>query len=136
MVDRPRNAEELFDPEREPAPAVVDRPQRTNDPIALRDQAISDKAKELEQEKDLREVLASTAGRKLLARIILACGWNEPYFHPSNSVMCEISGRRSIAYQIERWASDADLKLWFAVREELEKSRPKPEKKQKPRTSL
>ena len=131
MVDRPRNAEELFDPEREPEPRVLDRPPRTNDPVALRDKAISDKARELEEENDLREVLASPAGRRMLARVILACGWNMPYFHASNSAMCEIAGRRSIAYQIEQWVSNADLKLWFAVREELEKARPKPEKKPK-----
>lgn len=131
MVDRPRNAEELFDPEREPDPKVVDRPQRTNDPIALRDKAVSDKAKELEEENDLREVLSSAPGRRVLARVIASCGWNTPYYHPSNSQMCEIAGRRSIAWQIEQWISNADLKLWFAVREELEKARPKPERKPK-----
>lgn len=131
----PRSAEELFDPDSQTDSAdhIIDGPVRAADPKALKRKALSDKAEEFTDEADLREVLAlaSGAGVRVLARVIEACGWNTPHFHPSNSVMCEIAGRRSIAWQLETWISDADLALWFAVRAELERKRPKPKTSQK-----
>lgn len=129
-MSTPRDAQELFDPEAhkpDATDAFLDTPVKTNDPKALRAKALSDKQKELREEGDLREVLATKAGVRLIARIIGGpCGWNLPYFHPSNSWMSEIAGRRSVGYQLEQWISDADLTLWFAVRRELEVMRPKP----------
>lgn len=129
-VGTPRNAEELFEPD-EGKPHAEDRlivpPQKTNDPKALRAKAVTDRERALQEENDLRAVLSTAAGVRLMARVIAGpCGWNSPYFNPSNSVMCEIAGRRSIGYQLEQWISDADLKLWFAVRTEMEKVRAKP----------
>lgn len=135
----PRSAEELFDPDAQQSDGterIVDGPVRTADVRALKRKELSDKVAEFTDETDLREVLAlpSGAGIRLLARIIgEPCGWNQPYFHPSNSVMSEIAGRRSIAYQLEQWISDADLELWFAVRRELERKRPKPKTSQSPK---
>lgn len=139
MTERPEegvgaagSAEELFDPEgsRQAPPLGLDKPQRAGDAAALRRKAVEDKQTELSQENDLRAVLATPEGVRLLARIIGGpCGWNLPHWHASNSVMCEIAGRRSIAYQLEQWISDVDLERWFAVRRELEKLRPKPQKK-------
>ncbi len=127
-----RSAEDLTQPEREQrertiGPPSLVQPQRTNDPVQLREKALSDRQQQLQEENDLRVVLATEEGVRFAARLISACGWNLPHFNPSNSVMCEIAGRRSIAWQIEGWISDVELKLWFAVRAELERARPRPE---------
>jgi hypothetical protein len=129
-MSSPKDAEELFDPDagsQQPEDRVLAPPPKTNDPKALRQKALSDKQRDLQDENDLKAVLATPFGIRLLARIIGGpCGWNAPYYHPSNSQMCEIAGRRSIGFQLEQWICDADLKLWFAVRTELEKLRAKP----------
>lgn len=135
MNSIPRSAEELFDPDGQQSDGterIIDGPVRAADPKALKRKALNDKAEEFTDEADLREVLAipSGAGARFIARVIEACGWNTPHFHPSNSMMCEIAGRRSIAWQLEQWTSDANLELWFAVRAELEKKRPKPKTSQ------
>lgn len=132
------NAEELFDPHgaRRKPEGFLDPRARANDPQALRKKAISDKQRTLNDENDLRTILSTEEGVRFVARLIAGpCGWNLPHFHASNSVMCEVAGRRSIAYQLEQWISDVDVELWFAVRRELEKQRPKPktsESKSKP----
>jgi hypothetical protein len=128
MTGNPRTAEELFDPDSvkpDGADALLDR-VNAGDPHQVRRSGTRAKIRELEGENDLREVLASPAGVRLVARIIEACGWSTPHFHPSNSVMSEIAGRRSIAWQLENWISDADVELWIAVRRQLESVRPKP----------
>lgn len=131
----PRSAEELFEPNAgkpDDADRFLDRPQRTADPKALRKKALSDKQKELSEENDLKAVLATPEGVRFIARLIGGpCGWNLPYYHASNSVMCEVAGRRSIGYQLEQWISDCDLELWFRVRRELELLRPKPRSSEK-----
>lgn len=131
----PKNAEELFDPDAskpDPAEHILDTPPKSNDSKDLRKRAISQKTRDLNEEGDLRAVLSTDSGVRFLARLIGGpCGWNQPYYHPSNSTMCEVAGRRSIAYQLEQWISDADLDLWFAVRRELEKTRPKPKTSEK-----
>jgi hypothetical protein len=129
-----RSAEDLFNPEgaKQKAPDFLDRPQRANDPAALKEKALTDKQRELQSENDLRAVLSTDEGVRMVARIIGGpCGWNLPYFHASNSVMCEVAGRRSIARQLEEWISNCDLQLWFAVRTELERERPKPKTSEK-----
>jgi hypothetical protein len=133
----PRNANELFEgPDAEKADGTeqfLDKPHNTADPRSLKRKQLSDKQKELSEENDLRAVLSTPEGVRLIARIIGGpCGWNLPHFHTSNSIMCEIAGRRSIGYQLENWISDVDLQLWFAVRQELEKQRPKPKTSQHP----
>lgn len=131
-----RSAEELFDPaaKADSTDQFLDRPQRTADPKALKKKALTDKQRELSEENDLKAVLATPEGVRFIARLIGGpCGWNLPYYHASNSVMCEVAGRRSIGYQLEQWISDCDLELWFRVRRELEMIRPKPEmSKRKP----
>lgn len=127
-MTNPRTAEELFDPDgakEQDVEKVLDR-VNASDPQQVRKSATRAKIREIEGENDLREVLASPAGVRLIARIIEACGWATPYFHPSNSVMSEVAGRRSIAWQLENWISDADVELWIAVRRQLESVRPKP----------
>lgn len=133
-MNTPRTAEELFDPNAQRpdgTEAFLDKPQNAADAPALKDKALKDKSRALKLENDIREVLAMPGGVRFVARVIEACGWNTPYFAPSNSVMCEVAGRRSIAYQLEQWICDADLKLWFAVRTELESIRPKPKTSEK-----
>ncbi|MDB6107847.1 MAG: hypothetical protein JWO52_7846 [Gammaproteobacteria bacterium] len=123
----PRNADEL-DPDAKPdrSESFLDKPQNVSDAPALKEKAISDKVRWLRDENDLRAVLLMPEGVRVIAQIIERCGWNTPYFHPNNSHMSEIAGRRSIAWQLEQAISDVDLELWFAVRRELETLRPKP----------
>lgn len=116
------------DPQAQPEKelAFLDKPVNASDATQLKSKAISDKARALKEEGDLRAVLASPAGVRFMARLINTCGWNAPHFNPNNSFMCENAGRRSIAWQLEQWISDADLSLWIAVRRELEETRVKP----------
>lgn len=122
-----RSAEDLTDPEGERQTPVrgTDRRVRAGDAAELRKKQVDDKERQLQEERDLVEVASTPAGRRFLARLIVACGWNQPHFHPSNSIMCEVAGRRSIAFQLEQWLSDADLDLFLGVRRELEALRPK-----------
>lgn len=130
MSDIPKSAEDLYGdwdaPKSDGAEAFLDQPVNASNPKQLKAKALSDKQREFKHENDLREVLASAAGVRFVARVIGACGWNAPHFHPNNSTMCEVAGRRSIAWQLEQWIADTDLSLWFAVRQELELTRPKP----------
>jgi hypothetical protein len=132
-----QTAEELFDPDaRRPdgTEAFLDAPQNASDSKALKAKAISDKSKALKEENDIRAVLSTPAGIRFISRLIGACGWNVPHFSQNNSVMCEIAGRRSIAWQLEQWISDTDLSLWFAVRRELELTRVKPKTSERSRS--
>lgn len=129
MSESVRTADDLDrDPQAEPEKPLpfLDQPVNASDAKQLKAKSISEKARALKEENDIREVLSSPAGVRVLARLITVCGWNMPYFHPNNSTMSEVAGRRSIAWQLEQWVSDVDLNLWFAVRRELETSRPKP----------
>lgn len=129
-MSSPRNAEELFNPDAAPDPdeAITGGRVRTSDVQALQRKAVADTITEITDENDIREVLAiaSGAGVRFVARLIETCGWNTPHFNPSNSVMSEIAGRRSIAWQVEGWISDADVELWLIVRRTLEVKRQKP----------
>lgn len=134
MSESAKTAEDLYlDPQAEPekVPVFLDQPVNASDPTQLKAKALTDKSRSLKDENDIRAVLATPAGVRFLARLIGACGWNAPYFSPNNSTMCEIAGRRSIAWQLEQWISDTDLGLWFKVRSELELSRPKPKTSEK-----
>lgn len=121
------SAEELFDPEKPDEKQISDRPIRSGDAKQLRKKAITDKQVGLQEENDLRAILGTPEGVRFVTRLLGACGWNLPHFHPDPGFMAEIAGRRSIALQLENWISDADLGLWFAVRSELETKR-KPKK--------
>ena len=124
-----RSADDLTrDPnETDEVPAFLDPPQKTNDPKALRKKATDDKAKELKAETDLREVLASQAGIRFVGRILdELCYIDATPFHTSNSLMCNIAGRRQVAMELKRIIRDADFDLWVRVDRELESRRPKP----------
>lgn len=130
MTDLPRTAEELFDPDSVHPDSLDTLLDHSNaaDASRLKRKAAADKAQEFTDEADLREILTlpSGAGARFLARLLEHCNWNQEHFHPSNSVMCYASGRRSICRDLENWVSDADLELWLAVRKQLELKRPKP----------
>jgi hypothetical protein len=130
MSNPPKSAEELYnDPTEEkvdPTLAFLETPVNASNPAQLKAKALTDKSRELKWDNDLRAVLSTQEGVRFVARLIGACGWNAPHFHPNNSTMCEVAGRRSIAWQLEQWISDTDLTLWFAVRRELEQARVKP----------
>lgn len=133
-MSSPRNADELDPDAKVPDESFLDKPQNVSDVPALKEKAISDKVKVLRDENDLRAVLSTAEGVRVVARVIERCGWNGPYFRPNNSEMCEVAGRRSIAWQLEQAISDVDLELWIAVRRELETNRPKPEALERSRT--
>lgn len=124
-----RTADDLDrDPQVEPEKPLpfLDQPVNASDPAQLKAKTLTDKSRALKEENDVRAVLSTPAGIRLIARLITTCGWNMPYYLPNNSAMCEVAGRRSIAWQIEQWISDVDFNLWVAVRRELEGSRVKP----------
>lgn len=131
-MSAPRNADELDPDAKADTESFLDKPQNVSDVPALKEKAISDKVKELRDENDLRAVLSMPEGVRVIAKLIEKCGWNSPYFHPNNSQMCEVAGRRSIAWQLEQLISNVDLELWFAVRRELETMRPKPVTSERP----
>jgi hypothetical protein len=125
-----KDANELFaDPQdkavKDPIDAIIDRPT-TNDPKALKDKALSDKQKDLQAENDLKAVLSQPQGIRFVVRLLQTCGIDQPVFYASNSVMCEVAGRRQIANQLRDWIKNADLSFWFAVEKEFETVRPKP----------
>jgi hypothetical protein len=125
----PRNADELFDPEGsqpDPVDRILDQPPRTNDPRALKQRAISQKARDLTEENDLRAIVATPEGRRFIVRLLMRCGIDQPVYHPSNSTMCEIAGRRQIANDLRDWVKNCGLEQWFAVEQEFEQYRPKP----------
>jgi len=128
----PRNSDEIDPDAKVTQESFLDKPQNVSDAPALKEKAISDNARSLRDENDFRAVLSMPEGVRVIAKIIERCGWNAPYFHPNNSQMCEVAGRRSIAWQLEQAISDVDLELWFAVRRELEMLRPKPATSERP----
>jgi len=132
-----RSADDLTrDPQDEPEqlPAFLDSARKTNDPKQLKKQATDDKAKAIKQENDLRSVLATEAGVRFVARILFdLCILDAPAFHPNNSTMCNIAGRRQIGQQIKELIRDCDFELWVKVDRELEAARPKPKSATKDR---
>ena len=129
MADR--NANDLsLDPQAEEKKLdFLDPVVNSADPKQLRKKAISDKNRELQDEADLRTVLGTPAGVRFVARIVGGpCGWGYPHFNPSNSIMSETAGRRSVGWQIEQWVRDADLSFWHQVDRELNELRAKPKK--------
>ena len=126
-----RSAEDLYsDPDRpETLPAFLEKPQRSNDPKALKAKAIDDKGKALKQENDVREVLASQAGIRFVARLLgEICFLDVSAFHPNNSTMCNIAGRRQVGQVLKEIIRDVDFDLWVEVDRELEAIRMKPKK--------
>ena len=97
------------------------------DPLAQKESRLTELQIRVKEENDIRAVLATPEGRRLIVRVFDICGRNTPYFHPNNSTMSEIAGRRSIAFQIENWIRDVDHTLWQAVDVEIESTRPRPE---------
>lgn len=125
----PKNAEDLFDPDAnkpDDADRILDKPPRTNDPRELKKRAVSQKAKDLQDENDLRAIVATPEGRRFIVRLLMRCGIDQPVFHGSNSVMCEVAGRRQIANDVRDWIKNCGLEFWFHVEHEFEQHRPKP----------
>lgn len=134
-VGSPRSADDLFDPDKEDihphAEKYLDTPQRSADPKALKQKAIDDKTRDLQDENDLRVVLETAEGVRFIVRLLLACGIDQPVFQANNSLMCEVAGRRSIANQVRDWVKNVGLPEWFKVELEFENHRPKPKTSEK-----
>jgi hypothetical protein len=125
----PNDSAELSDPDAhkpDETATFLDAPQPNSDPKLLQRKRVTDKSKELKEEGDLLMVLSTPEGLRFMVRLFGICGLDQPVFHPSNSVMCEIAGRRQIANQLRNWIKDAGLEQWFRVEQEFEKSRAKP----------
>lgn len=125
-----RDADDLTrDPqqERETPHSFSDPVVKSNDPKALKKKAIDDKSRALKQENDLREVLASQAGVRFIARLLgEICFIDASAFNQNNSVMSNIAGRRQIGQTVKELIRDVDFDLWVKVDRELESHRPKP----------
>ena len=129
MIDR--SADDLErDPLEESKPirkGVLPARARTNDPRAQREKAIDDRQRTLRIENDYLAVLALPAGQRLIAHIMNdLCAHDAPYFNPSNSVMCNVAGRRQVGWLIEQEVRNISFELWTGVDAELEALRVKP----------
>lgn len=127
---RDRSADDLYrDPQEEPAPvpAFLKEPPKTNDPKQLRIKATDDKAREIKQQNDIRAILATEAGVRFIARLLgEICYIDQPVFHPNNSTMCNVAGRRQVGQTVKDLIRDTDFNLWVKVDRELEERRAKP----------
>lgn len=129
MSEYPRDADELSDPDahkEDETAAFLDRPQKNSDPRALQTKRVSDKSRDLKEEGDLIEVLNTEGGVRFIVRLMVRCGVDLPVFHPSNSVMCEVAGRRQVANDVRDWIKNCGLEYWFRVEQEFEENRAKP----------
>jgi hypothetical protein len=128
-----RSADDLTrDPQEEPEriPTFLEQSRKTNDPKALKKQATDDKGKQIRQENDLRAILTTEAGVRFVARLLSEiCFIDAPAFHPNNSTMCNVAGRRQVGQVVKEIIRDCDFDLWVKVDRELESLRPKPVKK-------
>lgn len=128
MTDR--SAEDLDrDPQSAPdkLPPFLEKPTKTNDPQSLKRKAIDDKGKELKQQNDIREFLSTQAGVRFIARLLgEICYLDTSAFHPNNSTMCNIAGRRQVGQTVKELIRDVDFDLWVTVDREIETNRPKP----------
>ena len=129
-----RSADDLTrDPQAEPErdPPFLDIPAKTNDPKAHSKPKRSRTRQVYRAESDLREVLSTMAGIRFVSRILSEiCCIDAPAFHPSNSVMSNIAGRRQVGQQIKELIREADFDLWVRVDREIEALKPR-----KPRSS-
>src|ERR1700690_1748473 len=127
-----RGADDLNrDPQDEPEnpPPFLERPQKTNDPKALKQKAVDDKAKAIRQENDIRAILGTEAGIRFMARLLgEICFIDASAFHPTSSVMSNIAGRRQVGQQVKEIIREADFELWIRVDREIEQARPKAKK--------
>src|SRR5580693_8113386 len=127
-----RSADDLYkDPQDEPekVPAFLKEPAKNNDPKQLRQKAIDDKAREIKQQNDIRAILSTEAGVRFVARILgEICFIDAPAFHPQQSTMCNIAGRRQVGQQLKEIIRDSEWALWVKVDWELEQMRSKPKK--------
>jgi hypothetical protein len=127
-----RSADDLYkDPQAEPEvlPAFLREPPKTNDPKELKRKATDDKARELKQQNDIRAILTTEAGVRFMARLLgEICFIDAPAFHPNNSTMSNIAGRRQVGQTVKDIIRDTDFNLWVKVDRELEEQRPKMKK--------
>jgi hypothetical protein len=128
-VSETRSADDLYkDPQDAPEvlPAFLKEPPKTNDPKQLRIKATDDKARELKQQNDIRSILTTESGIRFMARLLCdICYIDQSAFHPNNSTMCNIAGRRQVGQQIKELIRDCDFELWVKVDRVLEEMRPK-----------
>lgn len=130
-MSAPRDAEELFDPDAK-ASSDADRingpPPKANNPQDLKAKGITDRQREIQDGNDLTAVLSAPSGVRFVVRLLMRCGIDQPNFHASNSMMCEIAGRRQIANDLRDWVKNCGLDEWFKIEREFENYRPKPKK--------
>lgn len=82
---------------------LTDEPVNAGNRAQLNKKAERDLAHLLEQENDLRAILATEQGRRLLVRVFDICGMDEEYLQPNHSIMSATAGRRQVARQIRDW---------------------------------
>jgi hypothetical protein len=127
-----RSADDLIrDPQEDPEklPPFLDQPVKSNDPKALKKKATDDKAKLIKQENDIRAILSTEAGVRFVARLLgEICFIDASAFHPNNSTMCNVAGRRQVGQLVKDLIRDCDFELWVKVDRELEVNRPKSKK--------
>lgn len=127
-----RSADDLTkDPQEEVEKPLsfLERPQKTNDPKALKQKGIDDKAKQLKEQNDIRAILTTEPGVRFMARLLgEICFIDASAFHSNNSTMCNIAGRRQVGQSVKELIRDCDFELWVKVDREIEAMRPRPKK--------
>ncbi len=79
-------------------------------------------------------MLSTEGGVRFVARILTEfCVIDAPAFHPNNSTMCNIAGRRQVGQQIKELIRNAEFDLWVKVDRQIERERPKPKSSERNR---
>ena len=105
-------------------PAFLKTPPKNNDPKELKRKGIDDKAKAIREENDIRAVLGLEPGIRFIARLLgEICFIDQSAFHPNNSTMCNVAGRRQVGQIVKDLIRDADFELWVRVDRELDRSK-------------
>lgn len=94
---------------------LFEEPDSSSDPERLKEKELSELQARLQQEADLRAVLATPEGRRFLVRIFDICGYNEEYLQPNHGLMAATAGRRQISRQVCDWIREVipdGFSLW------------------------
>jgi hypothetical protein len=72
-----------------------------------------------EREDDLREILATAAGRRFLRRLIFVeCRVHETSYHSSGQLFAAQEGRRGVGAQLQGEIMNASLEGWLTLERE------------------
>lgn len=80
---------------------ATERPFDAGDPVAVKKRKTKAELRKERDDNDLREVLGTDAGKRLLWRLLSECGIHRDPFHTNALVMAKAVGAQSIGRFIE-----------------------------------